>query len=57
MLLPTVTIKTPNGPCIINESDFDPAVHEKYEEPSTERPAEPSEQVEGDTSSQRRRSR
>lgn len=31
MSCPTVTIKTPAGPVIINESDFDPAVHERVE--------------------------
>jgi|GEM_PF-6416580 hypothetical protein len=28
--IPTVTIETKNGPCDINECDFDPAKHTKY---------------------------
>lgn len=40
--LPTVTIKTENGPVIINESDYDPDQHELMdgEEPVVE-PEEP----------------
>ena len=30
---PTVKIKTAAGPVIINESDFDPAVHERHIDP------------------------
>lgn len=36
MELPTCTIETKNGPVVINEADFDPAVHKlaKGEKPS-----------------------
>jgi hypothetical protein len=41
---PTILIKTPNGPVVFNESEFDPAVHELYVESEPEASVTVSEQ-------------